>query len=133
MVVDTSALLAIAYSEAGHEDFERAIETDATRLLSAASALEAAIVMTSRAGAGNERRVLIELDRLIASLGLTLESVTPSQALLARDAYLHFGKGRHRAGLNFGDCFAYALAKESGEPLLFKGDDFLHTDIVPRA
>ena len=129
MVVDTSALLAIAYSEAGHEDLERAIETDATRLLSAASALEAAIVMTSRAGTANEQRVLTELDRLVAGLGLSIESVTPSQALLARDAYLQFGKGRHRAGLNFGDCFAYALAKESGEPLLFKGDDFLHTDI----
>ena len=133
MVVDTSALLAIAYSEDGHEDFERAIETDATRLLSAASALEAAIVMASRAGTANEQRVLTELDRLVASLGLTIESVTPSQALLAREAYLLFGKGRHRAGLNFGDCFAYALAKESGEPLLFKGDDFLHTDIVARA
>lgn len=131
MVIDTSALLAIAYSETGHQEFERAIDTDATRLFSTASALEAAIVMTSRAGASDAQLMLGELDRLTASLGLTIESVTPSQVALAREAYLRFGKGRHPAGLNFGDCFVYALAKDSGEPLLFKGDDFRHTDIEP--
>lgn len=83
MVIDTSALLAIAYSETGHQEFERAIDTDATRLFSTASALEAAIVMTSRAGASDAQLMLGELDRLTASLGLTIESVTPSQVVRA--------------------------------------------------
>lgn len=131
MVVDTSALIAIAYAEPDHGLLEQAIEADSTRLISAASALEAAIVMTRRAGAEGARRALAILDGAVKSLGLTVEPVTAAQADLAREAYLQYGKGFHGAGLNFGDCFAYALAKDSGEPLLFKGGDFARTDVAP--
>lgn len=129
MVVDTSALLAIVFAEEGHLELEQAIEEDATRLLSAASALEAAIVMARRSGEAGARRALAVLDGVLKSLGLTIEPVTAIQTQLAREAYLRFGKGFHGAGLNFGDCFSYALAKDSGEPLLFRGDDFARTDI----
>lgn len=71
-----------------------------------------------------------ELDLLIANSSLSIEPVTAEQAELAREAWRRYGKGRHSAGLNFGDCFSYALAKFTGEPLLFKGDDFLHTDVT---
>ncbi|MGC2710288.1 MAG: type II toxin-antitoxin system VapC family toxin, partial [Candidatus Sulfotelmatobacter sp.] len=70
-------------------------------------------------------------DDFFSQAKIVIESVSPEQAKIAREAYRDFGKGRHRAGLNFGDCFAYALAKEKGKPLLFKGDDFCHTDIEP--
>jgi len=131
MVVDTSALLAIAYRESDHERLERTIAQESTRLLSAASALEASIAMARRAGAAGAQRALAILDSVVQSLGLTIEPVTVPQVNLARDAYLRYGKGMNVAGLNYGDCFSYALAKDSGEPLLFKGDDFAQTDITP--
>ena len=131
MVVDTSALIAIFYAEPDHERFERASEAEGTRLLSAASAIEASIVVARRAGAEAAPRALALLDGVIRSLGLSIEPVTPAHVDLARTAYIQYGRGMGAAGLNYGDCFAYALAKDSGEPLLFKGDDFRQTDIEP--
>ncbi len=131
MVVDTSALIAIIYSEPGHERLEQAIEQESARLLSAASAIEASIVVARRAGPNSARHALTILDGVIRDLDLTIESVTAAQVELARDAYLRYGKGMNVAGLNYGDCFSYALAKDSGEPMLFKGDDFARTDITP--
>lgn len=99
--------------------------TSHSRSISAATLLEASMVFEGRVG----HRGAAELDQLIASLGIAVIPFTQSQAALAREAFRRFGKGRHPARLNFGDCIAYALAKERGEPLLFKGDDFSQTDI----
>ncbi len=131
MVVDTSALIAIVYAEPDHRRLEQAIEQAGTRLISVASALEASLVMARRAGPAGAQRALTVLDGVIASLGLAIEPVSVTHLGLARDAYLRYGKGMNVAGLNYADCFSYALAKDSGEPLLFKGDDFTHTDITP--
>src|ERR1700686_1195635 len=95
--------------------------------MSAINYVEAGVVVDANRNALLSRR----LDQLLRDVEISVEPVTLNQARIAREAYRDFGKGRHRAGLNFGDCFAYALAKETGEPLLFKGDDFCHTDIVP--
>ena len=100
-----------------------------SRSISAATLLETTMVFEARVG----NRGAADLDQLIANLSLEVVPFTPSQAALARDAFRRFGKGRHSARLNFGDCFAYALAKERGEPLLFKGDDFSRTDIEAAA
>lgn len=98
------------------------------RLISAANLLEAAIVIEGRLGpkAGGD------LDDFVADVGLEVEPVTSDQVRVARQAYRTYGRGNHPAGLNFGDCFAYALAKTAGLPLLFKGNDFTRTDITPR-
>ena len=125
MVIDTSALVTMLTDEPGAPDFEAAIEADPVRLMSTASYLEAAIVIETRFGESGGR----ELDLWLHRAGVNLVAVDADQADVARTAYRRFGKGRHRAGLNYGDCFAYALAKTSGEPLLFKGDDFVHTDV----
>lgn len=125
MVIDTSALVAMLTDEPGAPDFEAAVEFDPVRLMSTASYLEAAIVIETRFGESGGR----ELDLWLHRAGVNLVAVDADQADAARAAYRRFGKGRHRAGLNYGDCFAYALAKTSGQPLLFKGDDFAHTDI----
>lgn len=95
--------------------------------MSAANFLEAAINIDVHGDAEASR----QLDNFIRQAGIEIAAITVDQAQIARQAYQDFGKGRHRAGLNFGDCFAYALAKETGEPLLFKGNDFIHTDISP--
>lgn len=125
MVIDTSALLALLGMEPEAERIAGAIEADPVRLLSAASLVEATIVVESKRGPEAGR----ELDLLIAKAGVQVEAVTTEQGEIARDAWRRFGKGRHVAGLNFGDCFSYALAKTSAEPLLFKGADFAQTDI----
>ena len=125
MVIDTSALVAMLTDEPGAPDFEAAVEADPVRLMSTASYLEAAIVIETRFGESGGR----ELDLWLHRAGVTLVAVDADQADVARTACRRFGKGRHRAGLNYGDCFAYALAKTSGQPLLCKGDDFAHTDI----
>ena len=91
-----------------------------------AAVVETGLVIESRYGAQGGR----ELDLLIAKAELSIQPVTAEQAEVAREAWRRYGKGRHPAGLNFGDCFSYALARTSGEPLLFKGDDFIHTDIT---
>lgn len=125
MVLDTSALIAILSAEPEAETFAAAIASADHRLLSAASFLETAVVIETRHGpAGGQK-----LDELMQVAQLQIEPVTNEQAMAARSAYRLYGKGRHPAGLNFGDCFAYALAKISGEPLLFKGNDFSQTDI----
>jgi ribonuclease VapC len=126
MVLDTSALIAILFNEPEAPGIEAAIEGDATRLLSAASLLETSIVVESRYGESGAR----ELDLLIYKAGIEIVSVTHDQAELARQAYRRYGKGRHAAGLNFGDCFSYALSMHSGEPLLYKGNDFGKTDVA---
>jgi ribonuclease VapC len=126
MVLDTSAILALLFSEPEADDIEVAIDADPVRLLSAASYLETAIVVEARLGAAGGR----ELDLLVHKAAIEVAAVTAEQVEIGRDAWRRFGKGRHEAGLNFGDCFAYALAATSGEPLLAKGDDFAKTDIA---
>jgi ribonuclease VapC len=130
MIVDTSALLAIAWDEPERARFEDAIEADPVRRISAASVLEGAIVMMRRAGRAAAADALARLHELLDQLGLEIEPVSASQIRMAEAAYLNFGKGLHPAGLNFGDCFAYALAKETDQPILFKGDDFARTDLA---
>jgi len=129
MVIDTSALIALLNNEPESARLALAIESDATRLISAATVVEAGLVIEARYGPEGGR----ELDLLIAKAGLSIEAVTPEQAEVARGAWRRFGRGRHSAGLNFGDCFSYALAKVTGEPLLYQGGDFTHTDIAASA
>lgn len=126
MVIDTSALVAMLTDEPEADRFEQAVEAAPVRLMSTASFLEAAIVIETRFGEPGGR----ELDLWLHRAKVTLVAVDADQADIAREAYRRYGTGRHRAGLNFGDCFAYALARTSGEPLLFKGDDFVHTDVT---
>ena len=124
-MIDTSALIAILLDEPEREAFERAIETTPLRLLSAVSKFEAGMVMAGRFDVAG----LSRLDRLLEAFSVTIVPFTDHHAQLARDAFIRFGKGRHRAGLNFGDCASYALAKAEAEPLLFKGTDFGSTDV----
>lgn len=126
MVIDTSAIVAILSDEPEAPAMEHAIEAASSRLISAASLLETAIVIEARYGEPGGR----ELDLLIHKATIEIASVTAEHAEIARVAYRTYGKGRHAAGLNFGDCFSYALARTSGEPLLFKGNDFAMTDIA---
>jgi len=126
VILDSSAILAVLRAEPEALKFSRAIASAARRLVSAASYLEAAIVIDSSRSAISSRR----FDDFFRAAGVAVEPVTPRQAEIARHAYRDFGKGRHKAGLNFGDCFAYALAKEMDEPLLFKGTDFARTDVA---
>jgi len=125
MVVDSSALVAILRKEPEAARFTRSLLRDSVRLISAANLLEAGIVIDNQAGLSAGRR----LDRFVERAGIGIEPVTQEQVRIARQAYVDFGRGNHPAGLNFGDCFAYALAKVTGEPLLFKGADFGQTDI----
>lgn len=127
MILDTSALIAILCDEWEAPLFEEAIEADPVRLLSAASLLEAAIVIEARFGPPGGR----ELDLLLHAADVEVVAVNREQAEVARDAWRRFGKGRSPAALNYGDCFAYALSKVTGEPLLFKGEDFPRTDARP--
>ena len=126
MVLDTSAIVALLFNEPEADDIEVAIDDDPTRLMSTASCLEAAIVVEARLGAAGGR----EFDLLLHKVGIELVAVTAEHEEVARNAWRRFGRGRHEANLNFGDCFSYALAAVSGEPLLFKGDDFARTDIA---
>jgi len=125
MVVDTSALLAILLGEPEAEAAIEALAADPRRWVSAFSVYEAAVVIDGRKGPAGGR----ELDLLLHEAGVTVVPFTAEHAGLAREAYRRFGKGHHPAGLNLGDCAAYALAQDSGEPLLFKGDDFRRTDV----
>ena len=124
MVVDSSPLIAILHREPDASMYLAAILNDPTRWISAATLLETSIV-SIRWDKGD---AMVALDVLVARLKLTVVSVNHEQVLIAREAYRRFGKGQHKAGLNFGDCFSYALSKYSGEPLLFKGNDFSQTD-----
>jgi ribonuclease VapC len=128
MIIDTSALVAILRNEPEAKDCALAIERNPTRRVSAANFVETALVIDGSRDPIASRR----FDDLIKVARIVVEPVTEAQARTAREAYRDFGKGSgHPAKLNFGDCFAYALAKTTGEPLLFKGDDFIHTDIIP--
>ncbi len=128
MIADSSAILAILRAEAEASACARAIEAATSRRISAANFLESAIVIDGSRDPVASRR----LDDLLREAKFVIEPVTEEQAKIAREAYRDFGKGSgNPAQLNFGDCFAYALAKVAGEPLLFKGDDFTHTDIAP--
>lgn len=126
MIIDTSAIVAVLRDEPDSGTFAAAIEGAATRRISAASFLEAAIVADFRRLPLPSRR----LDDFLSDAEIVIEPVTERQARIAREAYRDYGKGSgHPAGLNFGDCFAYALSRDFGEPLLFKGDDFRKTDV----
>lgn len=125
MVIDTSALLAILRNEPERRRFNEAIEAADTRRISATTFVEASIVLEARYGAEGVR----DFDLLCAKVGLTIVPVDAEQAELARRAWRLFGKGRHAAGLNYGDCFAYALAVSLDDSLLFKGADFAATDV----
>jgi ribonuclease VapC len=128
MIVDTSAVIAILRAEPDAADHARAIEAAHSRRMSAATLVEAGAVVDR----DPDPVVRRQLDALIETAGISIEPLTEAHARVARDAYRDFGKGGgHRAGLNLGDCFSYALAKATGEPLLFKGDDFGHTDLSP--
>ena len=126
MIIDTSALVSILDQELEAERLVHAIATVSERMLSAANLVETGIVMQVRRG----DEALRDLDLLLAKLKIEIIAVSVKQANLARKAFQRFGRGRHPARLNFGDCFAYALAKDSGAPLLFKGEDFAQTDIA---
>jgi ribonuclease VapC len=128
MIIDTSALIAILRDEPDATSYARAIEGSTGRRISAANFLEAAIVIDLSRNPIASRR----FDEICKEVQLGIEPVTEAQARIAREAYRDFGKDSgHPAKLNFGDCFAYALAKVTGELLLFKGDDFARTDIKP--
>lgn len=126
MVIDTSALIAILEHEPERQTFLESIEVADTRRMSVVNFVEASMVAESRRGPAG----VAELDRFLRSAEIELKSVDVEQGHAARIAFSRFGKGRHRAGLNYGDCFAYALAKVLGEPLLCKGVDFAQTDAV---
>ena len=127
MIVDTSAIMALLLQEADHDEFNQALTLALRAKISAGTWIELSAVIT--------RKKLEALDsgleRLMTLFAIRVEPTTATQAVIGHAAYREFGQGTgHPARLNFGDCFAYALAKETGEPLLFKGDDFIHTDIV---
>ncbi len=128
MIIDTSAIIAVLKEESDAPRFQRALTLSAKRKrISAANYLEAGIIVDANRNPLLSRR----LDDLIVQTEIEVQPVTLEQANIARAAYRDFGKGSgHPAGLNFGDCFAYALAKSMREPLLFKGDDFSHTDVA---
>jgi ribonuclease VapC len=129
MVLDSSAILAILLDEPERQRFARLIEQDPARLVSAATLVEVSIVIESRKGEAGRRL----LERFLELTGSEVVPFTADQAELASDAFRRWGKGRHPAGLNFGDVFAYALAEITGEPLLFKGNDFARTNIASAA
>jgi ribonuclease VapC len=126
MVIDTSALLAILQGEPERRAFNEAIEAADSRSLSAASFVEVSIVIEARFGAEG----VGHLDRFLERAGVNVVPLDVEQGKRARLAWSRFGKGRHQAALNVGDCFSYALAQVLGEPLLFKGEDFSRTDVA---
>jgi ribonuclease VapC len=125
VILDSSAIIAILRAEPEAPYFAQAIMSAEARRVSAVNYVEAAVVIDGARDAVASRR----FDEFFRVSRVAVETVTPRQAETARQAYRDFGKGRHKAGLNFGDCFAYALAKEMDEPLLFKGNDFRRTDV----
>ncbi|MGH6805946.1 MAG: type II toxin-antitoxin system VapC family toxin [Ensifer adhaerens] len=125
MVIDTSAIVAIAFNEPDAETYEQKVVDAPRRFISAATILELAIVIEARLGEAGAA----ELDLWLYKAGVEIVAVDAEQIAVARRAWRSYGKGRHPAGLNYGDCFSYALAKTRSEPLLYKGDDFSRTDI----
>ena len=129
MVIDTSAIVAILRNEPEGPGFVRLIAADEVRLLSAVSRVECTCVIESRKRAAGRA----DLELFLREAAIEVAPVTADQAEIACEVFRRFGRGRHPAGLNIGDTFAYALAKATGEPLLFKGDDFARTDIASAA
>ena len=125
MIIDSSVIVAILRREPEADAFGEAMDQAPIRRVSAVNYVEAAVIIDSR----RDLIVSRAFDDLLRQSQTIIEAVTPEQAKLARETYSQYGKSRHRAGLNLGDCFAYALAKEKGEPLLFKGNDFRKTDV----
>jgi ribonuclease VapC len=125
MIVDSSAIIAILESEPEADFLQQALDRSPGRTISAVNYVETGILIDGRGDPVLSRT----FDNFLFETRIRIESVTPEQARLAREAYRDFGKGRHRAGLNLGDCFSYALAKCKREPLLFKGNDFRKTDV----
>jgi ribonuclease VapC len=125
MIVDSSAVLAIFFEEPEAPRFATLLAAPGAKRISAVNYLECAIKLDNVAEGAS-----LELDAFLEDAGIEVAAVTHAHARTARLAHRRFGKGRHPAGLNLGDCFAYALAKASGEPLLFKGDDFSRTDLA---
>jgi ribonuclease VapC len=125
LVVDSSAILAILLDEPDGSDFLKKLTTAPKVILSSATYLETCLVL----GARNGNAEIPSMSRFLEKLGAEVISFTPEQAHVARNAWMQYGKGNHKAKLNFGDCFSYALSKVSGQPLLFKGKDFSLTDI----
>ena len=125
MILDTSALVAVLYGGPEARDFVERIRAADVCRISVANHVELSMVVESQLGPDGARQA----DAFLRRAGVVVEPVTIEQGDLARQAFLDFGKGRHKAALNFGDCFAYALAGATGEALLFKGDDFALTDI----
>ena len=126
MVIDSSALVAMLTDEPEAARYEQAIEQDNVRLISSATMLETSIVIEARLADHGGR----ELDLLVHRARIAIIPFDEEQLVLARDAFRRYGRGRHAAALNFGDCFSYALSIARGEPLLFKGNDFAHTDVI---
>ena len=127
MVLDTSALLAMLLAEPERDAYIALLSSEDDPLVSAATIVEASIVMHAKTGSAGVR----DLDELLIAAGARCVAVDEQQARLARDAFARHGKGRAPAGLNFGDCFSYALARAADRPLLFKGNDFNQTDVTP--
>ncbi len=125
MVIDSSAIIAILQLEPELEQFAKAISSDPVRLLSAATMVEIGILLIAHSDAAYQ-----EFEQLVADIEIEIVPVDEQQSRIALDAFRRYGKGRHSARLNYGDCFTYALAKLSGESLLFKGNDFSQTDIL---
>lgn len=125
MIVDSSAILAVLFNGPDAAIYATAIANAPSCRISAANYVETAVVVESQNPAAGSR----QFDTFMRRAGIAIEPVTEEQAQFARQAYSDFGKGRHPAGLNFGDCFSYALAKAYREPLLFKGNDFSRTDV----
>jgi ribonuclease VapC len=125
MVIDTSAIVAIALNEPDAPDIEVRIADDPVRLISAATVLEATMVIETRLGDAGGR----EFDLWLVKIGAEIVAVDAEQFDTARRAWRRYGRGRHAAALNYGDCFSYALSVTRGEPLLFKGDAFAKTDV----
>ena len=126
MIIDTSAIVAILRAEPDALELAEAIEAAERRRISAVNFVEAAIVIDASGDPIASR----QFDNFLVEAQIKIEPVDETQARVAREAYRDFGRGRHPARLNLGDCFAYALARLRREPLLFKGDDFTHTDIA---
>lgn len=126
MIIDTSAIIAILFNERDAKTYAQAITKADSCRVSAATFVETSIVIEAQTKNGGSH----QLDAFVRSARIAIEPVTEEQAHIARQAFSDFGKGRHPAGLNYGDCFSYALAKATGEPLLFKGADFKKTDIT---
>jgi len=127
MVVDTSALFAILVGEDERDQFEDLILRSPTAVISVVSIVETVIALTRK----QLNIEASEVDGVLSTLGIAVRPVDVNQGLLARRAFLQYGRGRHPARLNFGDCFPYALAKARSDTLLFKGEDFAKTDLIP--